>query len=561
MTQNYMLETENEKVEKILEAIEEERNIYIVIDKNDLELFRNLEFYETVITNEDIENGYQKYLKGAKVTIMYKNNDNEKLIATEIKEKLKHYVYAKKMFLISNIEEIDIIQEIGKKPWEYAQWIQRDMLTNSNRVREKIIEGKLAYSISKTINYCLIGEDGDKQRQIYIYNNGVYKEISFCALKSYVKEYIPIHLHTDKILTCVTNLLISSKAKDYSILTGEEDIINLKNGLYNVKTGKLEKHRIEYICGNQLNVKFNEKYTNSGYWDKYIDDLTMGDVELKNILQEWLGLTLSNYNGAMAKKMLILYGERDTGKSKFINFLEDILVDSVEAIKIEDLGNKFALGNVRGKRLIYSGEIASIEIDAEAAETMKMLTGGDTVSTEKKFQDHKGTKFRGVLTYSGNHVPLMKGNNFEECFNRIIIIPCKNIITDNKKDPNIFSKILKDKEYIFNWGLIGLNRLIQNKFKFSYAKKAEDALNEYKKKVDSVGYYIDKKFIITGNRKDRIKSSELYKVYLTWCESSLDKPVNRLEFKNRLCKKGVLYNEKYQGNPYYEGVILKENEK
>lgn len=188
------------------------------------------------------------------------------------------------------------------------------------------------------------------------------------------------------------------------------------------------------------------------------------------------------------------------------------------------------------------------------------MTGGDTVSTEKKFKDHKGTKFRGVLIYSSNHFPRMKGDNFEECFNRLIIIPCKNVIPENKKDPNILSKILKDKEYIFKWGLIGLNRLIQNEFKFSYSKKSEIALNEYQKKVDSVGYYVDNKFVITGNRKDRIKSSELYKLYLGWCESSLDNAVNRLEFKNRLCKKGVLYNEKYQGNPHYEGLILKENE-
>ena len=104
-------------------------------------------------------------------------------------------------------------------------------------------------------------------------------------------------------------------------MEGKENIINFKNGLYNVESSKLVEHNSDYITQNQFDMNFNKKPVNNGYWDKFMDSFTMGDIQLKNILQEWVGLILSNYNGSLVKKMLILYGEGDTGKSKFIDLL------------------------------------------------------------------------------------------------------------------------------------------------------------------------------------------------------------------------------------------------
>ena len=562
MDENKVKKTNDRKTANILKAVKEERNVYIVIEKYDAEIISNFLFSEIILTYEDILNGYEEYLKGAKIIIMHRDNEKEKQVTRKIEEKLYYYVYAIKSSLIPNINEMDnseFKKKICNENWKYAMWIEKTEKPNG-KFKEKIIQGKLEYCIGQTLNYHLISNGNNKKRKIYVYDNGVYKETSQENLKTYVKKYIPIHLLTDQILNSVTNLLVSNESKDPSILLGKEHIINLKNGLYNLETGKLEKHRPEYISENQLNVCFNEEYINNGYWDKYIDTLTMGDAEIKNVLQEWIGLILSNYNGWIVKKMLILKGQRDTGKSKIINILEDILGNEKNmTMSLQSWGDKFALGDLDGKRLVGAGEISTDKIDAATIEAIKMMTGGDRVPIEQKFESKGSTKFRGFLVYCGNHLPDMIGTKFEAVFNRIMIIPCNNIIPEDEQDHDIFSKLLKDKEYILMWGLTGLKRLIENNFKFTYSQKIEETINMYKKDVDSVGYFINKNFLITGNRKDRIRTSELYNSYIHWCTINLYNTRSKGEFKNRICDMGIMHNEKYQGNPYYEGLVLKQN--
>lgn len=564
MMKKDLLDVENVNVKSILTAVEEEKIIYVVIEKSYLESFSKVDFDEIIITNEEVENGYEEYLKSAKVIIIYKNNDEERLIATKIKEKLINYSYAIKMSLISNSEEIDINkfkQGICNGQWEYARWIIRDESSNG-KIKEKIIEGILHYSIKKTLNYKVISDDEKKEKQIYIYRNGVYKEISYDILKSHVKKYIPIHLLTDKILRSVTNLLVSDEIKSRSIFMEDTHIINVVNGLYNVETGKLEKHSPEYIYENQLNVRFEENPINNGYWDNYINTLTMGDIELKNVLQELVGLILSNYNGALPKKMFILNGKKDTGKSKILTVLTEILGKRRnETIALQRLGDKFVLGNIRGKRLISSGEISTETIGIDAIEIIKMLTGRDEVPIEQKFYQKSNVDYEGVLFYCGNNLPNMKNAKVDIILDRIMIIPCNNEpIPLYEQDPNIINKLLKDKEYIFKWGLLGLNRLIKNNFKFSYSERIEVAISKYKKEIDSVGYFIERNFMITGERKDKIKTSELYNFYVKWCSQNLYYLHNKMDFKTRICDMGIMYNSKYQGNPYYEGLILKKDE-
>ncbi|MDU1604740.1 MAG: phage/plasmid primase, P4 family [Clostridium sp.] len=555
--------TNDTKISNILKAIKEERNIYIVIEEYDAEILSEILFSDVIITHGDVNSGYEEYFKGAKVIIMHRDNEKDKEIVKRIKKKLEYYVYAIKSTLIPNIDKIDnseIRKKICSVEWKYAMWIEKDEKPDG-KFKEKIVQGKLEYFIGKTLNYYLIANGKNKKRKIYVYDAGVYKEISQENLKSYVKKYIPIHLVTDQILNSVTNLLVSNEINDPSILLGQDHIINLKNGLYNLETKRLEKHTPQYISENQLDICFNEKCINNGYWDKYIDTLTMGDIELKNVLQEWLGLIFSNYNGFLVKKMLMLIGERDTGKSKILNLIIELLGnDRNSSIKLQELGDKFALGDLEGKRLVSGGEIATDKMNAAAIEAIKMMTGGDTVPTEQKFESKSSTKFRGVLVYCGNHLPDMISTKFEAVFNRIMIVPCNNVIPKDLQDPFIYNKLLKDKEYILMWALTGLDRLIKNKFKFSYSKKIEDATNKYKKEVDNIGHFINKNFLITGNRKDRIKTSELYNSYVHWCTINSYGTSNKGDFKTRVCDIGIVHNEKYQGNPYYEGLILKVSE-
>lgn len=562
-------------VQTVSKEIKEEENIYVVRKMEEAKLLNKLGFVATVITSRtsNFLKNYGEYFKSAKVIILYENGEKE--AAEKIKKELEDYTYAIKVVLLSSKYNVGLNkiledeyelnklqQKIKDTEWRYAKWVIRESKGYGGKIKEKINQGILKREIKKTLKYEVIGDGSSEKVVLYMYRKGVYEEISLRTLRAYVEEYIPTHLVTDSIISSVVNLFSSKKeAKEYSILDGKEHIINFKNGLYNVETDSLMEHTPNYITKNQFNVNFIRKPFNNNHWDKFIDTFTMGDNELRNILQEWVGLILSNYNGSLVKKMLILYGEGDTGKSKIIELLVKLLGEKrTKVIELENLTERFALGDIARIRLIHSAELSTNKIGAYAVSKLKKLTGEDMLPSEKKYLDNINAEFKGVLVYGANELPGINANVLKPIFNRLMFIPCKNVIASDKQDPYLVNKLLEDKEYIFQWALEGLKRLKNNNFKFSYSKEAEMIKNQYEDEVDNVRLFIDDNCTKTKNCKDRIKTTELYDIYKNWCEINSYDLCSKKDFRIRVCNNGFTYNRKFQGYPMYEGLKLKQVE-
>ncbi|GEQ21119.1 hypothetical protein CBU02nite_16250 [Clostridium butyricum] len=558
---------------KLIYAINEGYPVYIVEGEKDVNSMLKLGLTATTAPNgggngnKKWLDSYSKYFKGASVIIMPDNDKAGQDFAKEIQSKLKNYVHATKIITISdkpkgditdwinedhNINELKNI--ISNAQWKYAPWIYE----RNNKGDLGINQGIIANCIKKTLDYKLIGSPGSEKNMIFIYSNGVYKKIPKKTLNKYVKAYIPIHLISNNLINNISELLMSEEISSYPILNGDEDIINLQNGLYNVKTGKFNQHDSNYISSIQLDVNYNPNYINHGYWDNFLDTLTMGDNDLKNIIQEWYGLILSNYDAAEPKKVLILNGPGDTGKSKVISVLTTLLGDgNTKSIQLQKLGDRFELGNIYKMRLIHYGDLPAKIIDDNSTAIMKVLTGGDIVSIELKGLDTFDIKYRGAMMYSCNGLPIVGGDLGKHVFERFLIIPCGDSIPKEKQNPKLMKQLLLDKEYIFQWSMEGLKRLIDNNFKFTYSSKSEQAKKDYAVKSDSVRAFINEYYDITGNKKDRIKIRDLYMCYEKYCSSNGKKTVSKDTFKDRMNNIGLVLKP-YCGYDSYSFIKEKE---
>lgn len=558
---------------KLIYAINEGYPVYIVEGEKDVNSMSKLGLTATTAPNgggngnKKWLDSYSKYFKGASVIIMPDNDKAGQDFAKEIQSKLKNYVHATKIITISdkpkgditdwinedhNINELKNI--ISNAQWKYAPWIYE----RNNKGDLGINQGIIANCIKKTLDYKLIGSPGSEKSMIFIYSNGVYKKISKKELNKNISEYIPIHLRTNSLLNNISELLMSEEIFSYSILNGNRDILNLQNGLYNTRTGAFKAHYSQYISSIQLDVKYNINCVNHGYWDNFLDTLTMGDNDLKNIIQEWYGLILSNYDAAEPKKVLILNGPGDTGKSKVISVLTTLLGDgNTKSIQLQKLGDRFELGNIYKMRLIHYGDLPSKIIDDNSTAIMKVLTGGDIVSIELKGLDTFDIKYRGAMMYSCNGLPIIGGDLGKHVFERFLIIPCDNPIPKDKQNPKLMDQLLLDKEYIFQWSMEGLKRLINNNLKFTYSLRSEQAKNDYAVKSDSVRAFIKEYYDITENQKDRIKIRDLYICYEKYCSSNGKKTVSKDTFKDRMNNIGLVLKP-YCGYDSYSFIKEKE---
>ena len=436
---------------KLLNAIKNGYPVYIVEGEKDVNSMTKLGLIATTAPsgggngNKKWLDSYSKYFKGANVVILPDNDEAGQSFAKEIKSKLKNYAHATKLITISDKLKGDITDWINeghdlndfldilkKHNWDYAPWIYE----KNKKGDLGINQGVIADCISKTLDYVIVGNPASQKAMIFTYSNGIYEEISKKALNKYVSDYIPNYLITSTLLNNITELLTNEKTYQYSMLIGDKNIINLKNGLYNVNTGELKSHDSKYISSTQLDVAYNPNPINHGYWDNFIDTLTMGDLQLKNIIQEWYGLILSNYDASEPKKLLLLYGPGDTGKSKLISILEKLLgEENSKSIQVQKLGDRFALGDIFKSRLLHYGDLPSKMIDDSSLTILKVLTGGDTLSVERKGIDSFTIKYRGALMYACNELPVITGDLGKHVFDRFMIIPCNNPIPKEKQNP------------------------------------------------------------------------------------------------------------------------------
>lgn len=556
---------------KLINAIDKGYTVYVCEGEKDCDTLNKLGLVATT-GSHGAGNGkwieeYCSYFKGANVVILSDNDEVGEDFGEEIERKLRKYVHKIKVVTISDKPKGDItdyieeghtkeefLKEVDKIEWVYAPWIS----INEKNKRQMVNQGILIECIQDTLHYVTVGDISSNNPLIYVYENGVYKNISKNILKGIVAEYLSKELKTDNLTNAVANMLMTKSPVDYKTLQGDRDIINLKNGLYNVNTKKLEPHNPEYISDFQLDINYMDNPSNNHIWDGFLDTLTEKDQEIKDFLQEWYGLILSNYDASIVKSFTYLTGKGDSGKSIPIKVLNALLTDKLfMALDVCKLGDRFSLGNVANKRLIACGDVVGRFIDESSLGMMKQLTGGDIISVEKKGKDPLSIHYRGLMMFSANHIPSFNGDLGRHVFERINIIPCNNVIPAEKRDKLFHEKILKEKDYIFKWSLIGLERLMKNDFRFTQSKKMIEAKEEYSLDVDSVRAFIRRNYVITESKQDRCKTKTVYEEYNNYCLDEELIPVSKKNFKPRLMNLNIGYT-KYCGDYYYTNLIEKD---
>lgn len=184
-------------------------------------------------------------------------------------------------------------------------------------------------------------------------------------------------------------------------------------------------------------------------------------VALKRLLLFWIGLTISGYNGYDTKKLLMLVGAGNTGKSQFIRLLECLLgPENTAAVDLRELNsNRFALSSAMGKRLIFDPDVRSLRLDDIS--TIKQITGGDRLTFENKGKDPINGHYNGTVVMAANELPKFGGDKGDHVYERFILIKCNNVIPQDKRDPDIVDKMAAEADAIIQLALTALQQQLQ----------------------------------------------------------------------------------------------------
>ena len=544
------------RLPELIKAIRAGYPVYIVEGEKDVETLRKSGYTATTAGGvNDWKKEYAHYFTGAKVVILPDNDGPGLKLKDRIIKDLRYYAHSIRWTITSETEKGDVTdyrQKEGHSKEELKQLVEASenvgapwlYLTGKGEKQTlRVNGGILAESISRGLAYLIVRRPDEEKDDFYLYEHGVYDRCNRNKVKSIILRYIPSNLASDSLLNNVYGLLMSREDNICSFreIDNDENYINLRNGLYNLKTRQLEPHTPKIYSTIQFNCEYRPDDNHKPVFDKYISDLCRdrdGEVDKAKmaILQEYGGLLLSNVKVYRLKCCLVLWSLLgNTGKTQFINLLSELLgEDRTVNIPIQNMNesSKFALGSIAGKRIISIGDQTSSEI--KDCSIFKQLTGGDAIKCEKKGKQPFNYRFTGGIIIACNNLPTFNDDKGGHLFERLCIVPCTNTIEQGRRDGEILDKMLRERNAIFNWFLEGLHRLIDNHYVLTKAQSCESAAREYRGKMDTVFRYLSEFYIITGNKEDMISKPDFEADYIRWCNENEYNNVNKQNIKDRM---------------------------
>lgn len=241
-----------------------------------------------------------------------------------------------------------------------------------------------------------------------------------------------------------------------------------------------------------------------------IAEILQGDHERIARLQEWVGYLL--WQGNEYKKVLLLHGEGDTGKSTILNAIVDVIGEkNICSMSFEDISNRFALAATEGKLASVSFEIGELSKTAEAK--LKTLSGNDAaVQFERKGQDavigHPTCK----LMFATNNLPRIIDSS-GATHDRLLLIPCLRRFRGREVDRNLREKLQCELPGILNWALVGRYRLYQQGC-FTHSAICDQALAEYREETNPTERFL-RSFVVAAEG-EAIYAADLFQRYRQW---------------------------------------------
>jgi P4 family phage/plasmid primase-like protien len=188
----------------------------------------------------------------------------------------------------------------------------------------------------------------------------------------------------------------------------DPEILPLPNGLVaDLRRGQLRVMRREDCQTKRIPVTPVDVPPER--WDRFLREITCGDDELAAYIVRLMVLCIT---GLALHLLIILYGTGRNGKGVWLRLIEKMLGRELFAIALrpEDIEyhrggeerNKRMMGRLKGKRLAYTGETVSGNLDWTL---LKTLTGGDTLAGAKLYQDTEGFTPSHTLILTTNDRP------------------------------------------------------------------------------------------------------------------------------------------------------------
>lgn len=367
------------------------------------------------------------------------------------------------------------------------------------------------------------------------------------SLSSESNQKISAGLNVAKAMMYVSNKLFDA----------DPFVFGCANGVINLKTGELFQPTKEDWIYKSSPVEYRPDEPCPAWLD-HLNKVMGGNVNLIGFLRRWFGYCLTGSTDERC--MAIFHGTGANGKTITVETISFIMGDYARRTRTETIlvkreaGVSNEIADLVGARFVFSSEA---EQDKRLAESLvKDLTGGDSISTRKLYQEYFTFKPQFKMILSTNHKPIIYGTD-NAIWDRIRLVPFNVTIPEEERRPihEMMGMFQDEAPGILAWMVKGCSEWLEKGLQTPEEVRA--ATKQYRSDMDVLQEFLDDCCNVEEGHTTLCK--DLYTRFKAWgeAEGMREREIwSKSTLTRRLKERGFI-----QGHPYAEriwkGISLK----
>ena len=253
-------------------------------------------------------------------------------------------------------------------------------------------------------------------------------------------------------------------------------MVNLDNGLYDIKSGMLHEHTSDFFCTGHLPYAYDPE-AKCPQWLAFLSSSLVEEDQIA-LAQTWMGYQLVFDN--RYQKWMLLKGPTGAGKGVYMSVLEALLGrNNITSTTLQQMAEPFGLGNLIGKRAALVGETEVNHWGNDLVQNIKLITGGDTVYINRKFMPVFTQRLPVRFTVACNRTPSLPDAS-NALAARMLVLNFPNSFRNTDKQKIHLAADIVDQEMpgVFNWALAGLKKLTKDGL-FVQSALGQDVITDF----------------------------------------------------------------------------------
>ncbi len=298
-------------------------------------------------------------------------------------------------------------------------------------------------------------------------------------------------------------------------------LINLNNGMFDVREWKFIPHDPEYLSIRRIPVAYDPSATCPNI-RQFLSQVVSEDDQ--KFLIEFVGYCL--LPDTRMQKAVMLYGVGSNGKSVFLKLVEKLIgsenTSHVNLQQLQEDRDKYSSADLYGKLINIGADLSSEAI--RDGSVFKMLTGEDKIRAQRKYQNGFSFLPTTRMIFSANHIPEIKHADMA-IMRRWELVNFPHVFEEADQDKDLLKKITSPEELsgFLNLALEGLRKVITAR-SFSRASTTNETMDQYVMLSNPVVAFVEK--YVIRHAASTVDKTTFNRVYRKWEASMGLKPIS-----------------------------------